>query len=165
MIIIVNVIGDYPGKLSAVPGMDFMSFAQVNDAKETSGTGLAYEPLKHIDLPLWDDVLENCTRGVESVPFQPPSSSQADTVGIIPKQEDEILGQLLTNSFGKRQEFGSHLQVQEELQVQCDFRCAIQNVSIICIIQIKWQFVKSQFFQLFSRMAENCYSLLYTIHE
>ncbi|KAJ6916966.1 calmodulin-binding transcription activator 3-like isoform X2 [Populus alba x Populus x berolinensis] len=106
---------DYQGKLPAVPGMDFISLAQVDKTKETNGTESACEPQKVTDLPSWEDVLENCASGIESVPFQ-TLLSQDDTVGIIPKQEDGILEKLLTNSFDKREDIGSHILDQEAWQ-------------------------------------------------
>ncbi|CAK7334653.1 unnamed protein product [Dovyalis caffra] len=106
----------YQGKFSAVPGVDFISLAQVDKAKETNGTESACEPQKGLDLPSWEDVLENCSRGIESVPFQTTFLSQVDTGGIIPKQEDEILEKLFTNSFDKREDIGNHLLDQEVWQ-------------------------------------------------
>ncbi|XP_048232625.1 calmodulin-binding transcription activator 3 isoform X2 [Ricinus communis] len=106
---------DYRGRKSAVPKREFVSPARVDKAEDTDGAGLAYQPQKYFDLPSWEDVLENCTPGTESLNFQPPFTSLADTKGIIPKQEDEILRQLFTN-FGRKQEYGSHLPVHKDLQ-------------------------------------------------
>ncbi|EEF31132.1 calmodulin-binding transcription activator (camta), plants, putative [Ricinus communis] len=88
---------DYRGRKSAVPKREFVSPARVDKVEDTDGAGLAYQPQKYFDLPSWEDVLENCTPGTESLNFQPPFTSLADTKGIIPKQEDEILRQLFTN--------------------------------------------------------------------
>jgi hypothetical protein len=104
--------------------MDVISLAQVDKTKETNGTESACEPQKVIDLPSWEDVLENYARGTESVPFQ-TLLSQDDTVGIIPKQEDGILEKLLTNSFDKREDIGSHILDQEAWQVLCDPFCML----------------------------------------
>ncbi|KAL9393544.1 hypothetical protein Peur_012829 [Populus x canadensis] len=130
----------YQGKMPAVPVMEFISPAQVDTAKDTIGTEPASEPQKVFDLPSWEDVLENCSRGIESVPFQTTLLSQVDTVGVIPKQEDilekflansfdkrqgmvgvipkqeDILEKFLTNSFDRSQDIGSHLLDQEAWQ-------------------------------------------------
>ncbi|KAJ6740850.1 CALMODULIN-BINDING TRANSCRIPTION ACTIVATOR CAMTA [Salix purpurea] len=106
---------DYQGKSPVVPGMDLISLAQVDKTKDTFGTESACQPQKVNDLPSWEDVFENCVRGIESVPFQ-TFLSQVDTVGIIPKQEDEILEKLLTNSSDKREDIGSHILDQEAWQ-------------------------------------------------
>jgi hypothetical protein len=127
--------------MPAVPVMEFISTAQVDTAKDTIGTEPASEPQKVFDLPSWEDVLENCSRGIESVPFQTTLLSQVDTVGVIPKQEDilekflansfdkrqgmvgvipkqeDILEKFLTNSFDRSQDIGSHLLDQEAWQV------------------------------------------------
>lgn len=51
------------------------------------------------------------------------SSSQPDTLGNIPKQGNEMLGELSTNRFGERKEFDSLLPVQGEMQVWSDITC------------------------------------------
>ncbi|XP_031264717.1 calmodulin-binding transcription activator 3-like [Pistacia vera] len=107
---------DYQGKFSDVPGTDFSSLIQADKSKDSSDAGLTYDLRKNLDFQSWEDVLENCPSSVGSLPFPPPfSSSQPDTVGNIPKQEHELLGQLLTKnwSFGERHEFGSHLPAQD----------------------------------------------------
>lgn len=111
--------------MSGVSGMDFMSLAHVDKAKDTNGTGSACEPQKDLGLPSWEDVLENCTRGIESAPFQPTLWSQADTVEITPKQEDEILGRIFTNNFDKGQDMESPILNQEGWQVRSDLCCTL----------------------------------------
>lgn len=107
---------DYQGKLD-IPGADFTSLAQESSSKDSNSVGISYELPKNLDFPSWEDVLENCNAGVQSMPSQTPfSSTRADTMGIIPKQENEILMQLLTDSFSRKQEFGSDPQGQDEWQ-------------------------------------------------
>ncbi|KAK9271617.1 hypothetical protein L1049_001980 [Liquidambar formosana] len=108
---------DDPAKLSTVPGMDFVSLTREDRGKDGNDAGLTFEPQKHLDFPSWEDVLENCTAGDQSVTFQPSLSSTGfDTMVVIPKQENDILGQLFTDNFGKKQEFGYHSQGQDEWQ-------------------------------------------------
>ncbi|KAJ6397927.1 hypothetical protein OIU77_018860 [Salix suchowensis] len=107
---------DYQGKLPAVSVTEFISPAQVDTAKDINGTQPASEPHKVLDLPSWEDVLENCSRGTECMPYQTTLLSQVDTVGFIPKQEEDILEKFLTNSFNKKQDIGSHLLDQEAWQ-------------------------------------------------
>ena len=95
---------------------EFISPAQVETAKDINGTEPASEPHKVLDLPSWEDVLENCSRGTECMPYQTTLLSQVDTVGFFPKQED-ILEKFHTDSFDKRQDIGSHLLDQEAWQV------------------------------------------------
>lgn len=105
--------GDFQGKLSAISRVDFVSLTLADKVKDSNNP-----ELKHLDFALWDDILGNGTSGGEAVPFQPSfPETQPDTIGVLPKQENQILGQLFTSNF-ERQEFGSHLQVQEEWQVQ-----------------------------------------------
>ena len=120
---------------------EFISPAQVETAKDINGTEPASEPHKVLDLPSWEDVLENCSRGTEYMPYQATLLSHVDTVGFIPKQEDildkfltnnfdkrqgtvgvipkqeDILEKFLTDSYDKRQDIGSHLLDQEAWQV------------------------------------------------
>ena len=82
---------------------------------------MSYELAKNLESSSWDDVFEICTAGVQSVPSQTPfSSTQTDTMGIVPKQENERLMRLLTDGFSKKQESGSDPQGQEEWQVLND---------------------------------------------
>ncbi|KAK2655752.1 hypothetical protein Ddye_008804 [Dipteronia dyeriana] len=94
---------DYQGKFSVVPRTD--------ESKDCNDAGFTYDPRKQLDFQSWEDALENCTPSIQSLPFHPSfSSTQPDTVGSIPKQEHDILGQLLTSNFSDQQEFGSHIQ-------------------------------------------------------
>ncbi|XP_044479128.1 calmodulin-binding transcription activator 3-like [Mangifera indica] len=96
---------DYQGKFSDVPGTDFSSLSQADKIKDINDAGLT-----------WEDVLENCSSGIGSLPFHPSfSSTQTDTIGYIPKQEHEILGQPFTKNWNlvERQEFGSHLPARD----------------------------------------------------
>jgi hypothetical protein len=71
----------------------------------------------------WEDVFENGTSGSQTVPLQPSFlERQPDTIGVLGKRENQILGQLFTSNFGERQEFGGHPQVQEEWKVQSYFQ-------------------------------------------
>ncbi|KAL5820225.1 hypothetical protein ACOSQ3_022107 [Xanthoceras sorbifolium] len=97
---------DYQGKFSVVPGTD--------KGKDCNDAGFTYDSRKQLDFQSWEDALENCAPSIQSLPLHPSfSSAPPDTVGSIPKQEHDILGQLFTNNFGERQEFGSHLQTSE----------------------------------------------------
>ncbi|EOX92102.1 Calmodulin-binding transcription activator protein with CG-1 and Ankyrin domains, putative isoform 1 [Theobroma cacao] len=93
---------DYHGKPS---GTGFQ-LTQPDKSREYNDAGLTYEPQKNLDFTSWEDVLENCTPGVESAQHQPPfSSTQRDT-----------MGQLFNNSFLTKQEFDNQAPVQEEWQ-------------------------------------------------
>ncbi|XP_022739607.1 calmodulin-binding transcription activator 3-like isoform X2 [Durio zibethinus] len=73
---------------------------------ECNDAGITCEPHKNIDFTSWEDVLENCTPGVESVQYQPPFSL---------KQHD-IMGQLFENSILKKEENERRSPAQEEWQ-------------------------------------------------
>uniref|UniRef100_A0A5B6Z4F1 Putative calmodulin-binding transcription activator 3 n=1 Tax=Davidia involucrata TaxID=16924 RepID=A0A5B6Z4F1_DAVIN len=108
---------DYQGKLPAIPGMDFVSLAQGDKDKNSMTAGLTYESRRHLDFQSWEDVLENCTDGIQSVPFLPTLSfNLSDSMSNIPGQGNEILGQVFPDGSGKKQEFGSHPPSLEELQ-------------------------------------------------
>ncbi|KAJ4715727.1 hypothetical protein OWV82_014052 [Melia azedarach] len=55
------------------------------------------------------------------------SSSQPDTLGNIPKQGNEMLGELSTNRFGERKEFDSLLPVQGEMQASKEESSHLSN--------------------------------------
>ena len=105
---------DYQGKFSTILGVDLASLTQADKAKLSNDTGL-----KIHDFPLWGDALENGTSGNQAVTFQPSfPETKPDTIGVLPKQENPILGHHFTSNFGERQEIGSHPQVQKLWQVQ-----------------------------------------------
>uniref|UniRef100_A0A2N9IUD1 IPT/TIG domain-containing protein n=1 Tax=Fagus sylvatica TaxID=28930 RepID=A0A2N9IUD1_FAGSY len=100
---------DYQGKFSTILGVDLASLTQADKAKLSNDTGL-----KIHDFPLWGDALENGTSGNQAVTFQPSfPETKPDTIGVLPKQENPILGHHFTSNFGERQEIGSHPQVQK----------------------------------------------------
>ncbi|KAF5480859.1 hypothetical protein F2P56_001569 [Juglans regia] len=102
---------DFQGKLSAISRVDFVSLTLADKVKDSNNP-----ESKHLDFALWDDILGNGTSGGEAVPLQPSfPETQPDTIGVLSKQENQILGQLFTSNL-EIQEFGSHLQVQEEWQ-------------------------------------------------
>ncbi|KAK6923395.1 IPT domain [Dillenia turbinata] len=111
---------DYQGKLTAVPGLNNMSVAQVHRGKENNDAGVTYEPRKHLDFSSWKDVYENCA-SIQSFPFQEALSvSQSNVTGITPKNENDMLTQLLQDSFSKTQALHSHTARQEEWQASED---------------------------------------------
>ncbi|XWS29530.1 hypothetical protein CRYUN_Cryun24cG0037000 [Craigia yunnanensis] len=93
---------DYHGKPS---GTGFQ-LTQPDKDREYNDAGIKYEPQKNLDFTSWDDVLENCTPGVESAQYQLPFSL---------KQHDTTW-QLIDNSFLKKQEFEDQSPAQEERQ-------------------------------------------------
>ncbi|KAF3439335.1 hypothetical protein FNV43_RR17612 [Rhamnella rubrinervis] len=106
---------DYQEKLPAFPGVDFSSLPQTVKNEDGATIGATYEPQKNIDIPLWETSLVNNIAGSQSLPLQPSfSATPSDNIGIIQKQGQETSGQLFADGFGKRQEFGSHPQVQED---------------------------------------------------
>lgn len=93
--------------------MDFVFLAQVDEVKDGNNTGL-----KNLDFVLWEDVLANGASDGQALEFQSSFlETQPHTIGILPKQENEILGQLFTSNF-ERQELGGHPKVQEGWQVE-----------------------------------------------
>lgn len=97
------ITDDYHGKPS---GTGF-HLTQPDKDREYNDAKITYEPRKNLDFTSWEDVLENCTPGVEYVQYsQPFSLKQHDT-----------MGQLFDNSFLKKQEFEDQSPSQEELQV------------------------------------------------
>ncbi|XWS44935.1 hypothetical protein CRYUN_Cryun15aG0092900 [Craigia yunnanensis] len=98
----VSYSNDYHGKPS---GTGFQ-LTQPDKNKEYNDAGITYEPQKNLDFTSWEDVLENCTPGVESAQYQPPFSL---------KQHD-TLGQLFNNSFLKKNEFEDQSPAEEEWQ-------------------------------------------------
>lgn len=100
---------DYQGKFPPVPSTD----------KSKDDVGFAYDPRKQLDFP-WEDAPEKGATGLQPLPYTSFSSTQTDTVGSIPKQEHDILGQLFTNIVGDRQEFGSQLQWPTDQKLYSD---------------------------------------------
>ncbi|KAJ4715755.1 Calmodulin-binding transcription activator [Melia azedarach] len=118
---------NYQGKFSPVTGADFISPAQADKSRVANDAGLTYEPQKNLDFQSWEDVLQNCAQGIGSQPFPTFSSTQPENLGNLPKQGHEILGELFSNSFGERKEFGSHLEIQGEWQTSEDDSSHLPN--------------------------------------
>ncbi|XP_050388150.1 calmodulin-binding transcription activator 3-like isoform X2 [Argentina anserina] len=103
---------EFQENLSTIPGVDFRSLSQAYKVDDSIQAGDTYEPRKVRDFALWDD-MENSATGIQ--PFQPPfSGTHSDTMGSVPKQEIEMLGQLYTGSFDKRLAYG----IENKPQVQ-----------------------------------------------
>ncbi|KAA8530848.1 hypothetical protein F0562_005528 [Nyssa sinensis] len=112
---------DYEGKLPATPGMDFVFSLTPGDKDENSTTaGLTYGSRRHLDIPSWKDILENCTPGIQSAPLRSTdstlSSNLSDSMSNIPRQGNEIPRLVFPDVSGKKKEFGSHPPGLEELQ-------------------------------------------------
>ena len=93
--------------------MDFASLTQENKAKDSNNAGLEI-----LDFSSWEDDLGNGTSGSQAVTSQPSfPETQPDTIGVLPEQEDPILGDLFNSNFGETLEFGNLPQIQNECQV------------------------------------------------
>ncbi|KAL4645329.1 hypothetical protein ACB092_02G227900 [Castanea dentata] len=70
--------------------------------------------LKILDFPSWEDDLGNGTSGNQAVTFQPSfPETQPDTNGVLPEQENPILGDLFNSNFDETWEFGNQPQIQK----------------------------------------------------
>ncbi|OMO73091.1 IQ motif, EF-hand binding site [Corchorus olitorius] len=96
---------DYNGK----PSGSAFQLTQPDKNTEYNDAGLTYKPQKNLDITSWEDVLGNCTPGVDSVQYQPQFTSTCDT-----------MGQPFNNSILRRQEFEDPLHVQEGQASQGD---------------------------------------------
>ncbi|GLT43948.1 hypothetical protein SLA2020_178700 [Shorea laevis] len=93
------------GKLLTVPDMDLSSI-QAGKGKYDNDSVLSYESHKPLDLASWEDILGNCTDGMEPIQYQ----------ALLSSTQPETMGQLFSN-FLKKQEFGEQPQMQEECQM------------------------------------------------
>lgn len=114
------ITDDYEEKLSTIPGVDFSELTQAYKREDSIDAGDTYEPRKDREFALWDDA-ENSVTGIQSLSFQPSfSATHSDTIGNFPKQENEMLGHQLTDSFDKRLVYGieNKPKVQQSWQVR-----------------------------------------------
>lgn len=114
------VIDDYEEKLSTIPGVDFSAHTQAYKRDDSIDAGDTYEPRKDREFALWDDA-ENSVTSIQSLSFQPSfSATHSDTIGNFPKQENEMLGHLLTDNFDKRLVYGieNKPKIQQSWQVR-----------------------------------------------
>ncbi|KAF2284041.1 hypothetical protein GH714_018437 [Hevea brasiliensis] len=88
-----------PAQTTDTISMNSAQASEYEDAESATET---------FQLPSWENVLENYAPGIEAASLQPPFSSPVDTAGILPKQEDEILKQLLLNSLPLQKEWQLH---------------------------------------------------------
>ncbi|ONI02281.1 hypothetical protein PRUPE_6G187700 [Prunus persica] len=108
---------NYQEKLSAIPGVNFGSLTQAYKREDGNDAGVNYEPTKNLNSSLWEAALENSATGFQSLSFQPSfSATHSDTMGIISKQENGMLGHLFTDSFEKKQMCESKPRVQQGWQ-------------------------------------------------
>ncbi|KAK9904480.1 hypothetical protein M0R45_000703 [Rubus argutus] len=111
---------DYQEKLSTIPGVDFSELTQAYKTEDSIDAGDTYEPRKDREFALWDDA-ENSVTGIQSLSFQPSfSATHSDTIGNFPKQENEMLGHQLTDSFDKRLVYG--IEINQGPTKLADFR-------------------------------------------
>ncbi|GKV13012.1 hypothetical protein SLEP1_g24089 [Rubroshorea leprosula] len=115
LVVYVLLVG-FQGKLSVVPGTNLPSI-QAGEEKSNSDSGLSCESEKHLDFALCEDILENCTLGMESIQYR----------ALVSFTEPNTMGQLLSNNFPRRQEFRGQPQMQEEYQVL--FNCVCQTLA------------------------------------
>lgn len=88
------------------------------------GANRLYEQQKHSGYSSWEDVLKNCTEEIPSMAFDSSHlSARSDNLGIIFKQESYLLGQLIPDGNGKRQQITSDLPGQREWQVRTIVGC------------------------------------------
>lgn len=98
--------------------MDFSPLGKGDKGKNSVNAALTYPSQKHLDLSSWEDVFENSSAGLESVPFQPSlSSHQHDTVSFNPGDGNELLGAFFADGFVKQVEVRSYPHLQDEWQV------------------------------------------------
>ncbi|XP_028962783.1 calmodulin-binding transcription activator 3-like isoform X1 [Malus domestica] len=108
---------EYQEKLSAVPGVNFSSRTQAYRKEDGNDAGVTYDPRKNPNSTVWDGALGNITTGLQSLPFQPSiSATHSDSMGIISQQENETLGHLFTDNFGKKQMYEDKPRVQQSWQ-------------------------------------------------
>ncbi|KAL3527718.1 hypothetical protein ACH5RR_012374 [Cinchona calisaya] len=94
----------YQGQFSAVPEIDYSSIPQGEKDESTVSAGMTYMPKGHVDFTSWENVLENRNAGYQSVNFQPAlSATQASSMNVMHGGTSDILGQVLTDDLGKRQ--------------------------------------------------------------
>ncbi|GKV51906.1 hypothetical protein SLEP1_g58524 [Rubroshorea leprosula] len=95
---------NFQENLLAVPVMDLISTqpdkVKYNDAE------LSYESEKHPNFVSWEDVLEDCTPSMESVQYE----------ASFPSTQSDPMGELLSNNFLKKQEFGGQQHVHKQCQ-------------------------------------------------
>ncbi|KAJ8769620.1 hypothetical protein K2173_005223 [Erythroxylum novogranatense] len=98
-----------PEEQSDVPGMDFVTPSWIDEVGHTTDSASIYEHRNHSDSTLWKNNTSSSI-AIQSVPVEPPSSSAANTVPMIPKQTDDLPGHLLTNNL---EESANNLEAQE----------------------------------------------------
>lgn len=98
--------------------MDFGPPIKGDKGKNSVNAALTYPSLKQLDLSSWEDVFENSSAGLESVPFQPSlSSHRHDTKSFNPGDGNELLGAFFADGFVKQVEVRSYPHLQDEWQV------------------------------------------------
>ncbi|GFY87427.1 signal responsive 1 [Actinidia rufa] len=112
---------DYLGKLPGISGMDFGSLSEGEKGKTSVNAALTYPSEKHLDLPSWEDVLENSGTGIQSVPFQPSlSANRPDIMSFNSGRGNESRGQFFSEGFSTKQEVVSYPHHQDKGQTSED---------------------------------------------
>ncbi|CAA3029837.1 calmodulin-binding transcription activator 3 [Olea europaea subsp. europaea] len=112
----VPISDNYQGQFSAVTSASSESITQREKDKNSMDNGLTYELHSDLGFQSWENDVESSIDGYQAVNFQPPLSSAHSSIGMMLGQENELLGQVVSNAMGKSHEFGIHSNGLEESQ-------------------------------------------------
>ncbi|KAL8478988.1 hypothetical protein ACS0TY_030763 [Phlomoides rotata] len=111
------ISNNYQGQSSAIPGMSFGSITQGEENKNSMDNGLAFALQRDLEFSSWNNVVESSNAGYQSVSYELSlPSNQSSQMSMIPGEDNELLDQVFSGAFRKKQEFGSHSDGLEEWQ-------------------------------------------------
>lgn len=109
---------NYQGQSSAISGMGFGSITQGGENKNSMDNGLAFELQRDLEFSSWNNVVESSNAGYQSASYELSlPSNQSSQMSMMPGEDNELLDQVLSGAFRKKQEFGSHPDGLESWQV------------------------------------------------
>lgn len=102
------LIGNYQGQSSAIPDMSFGPVTQGEENKIHMDNGLTYDFQQAIGFPSWGNVAESCNAGYQSDFQLSLPSTQSSAMSMMPRQDNELLDNVFSGAFGKKQEPRNH---------------------------------------------------------
>ncbi|KAL1540816.1 calmodulin-binding transcription activator 2-like isoform X1 [Salvia divinorum] len=100
---------NYQGHSSAIPGMSLGPITQGEENRTRMDNGLTCDFQQDIGFSSWGDVAESSSASYQSVDFQLSlPCTQSSAMSMMPGQDNELLDDVFTGEFMKKQEFRNH---------------------------------------------------------
>lgn len=116
--ILLLLIVNYQGHSSAIPGMRLGPITQGEENRTRMDSGLTCDFQQDIGFSSWGNVAESSSASYQSVDFQLSlPCTQSSAMSMMPGQDNELLDDVFTDEFMKKQDFRNHSDSMGKWQV------------------------------------------------